>query len=347
MKRAGFLLLAVVPVLVTTAVYCALPEHPARADAGPSAPASRQATGRSGATAERGTDDRRAAAVPAGLAAPGKKELAQQLVASAENSTLDWREAYAYVEDIGDGQGYTAGVIGFCTGTHDLLTLVESYTRKHPDNGLARYLPALRRVDGSDSHEGLDPGFPAAWRHEATVPAFRAAQDAERDRVYFDPAVRQARRDGLGTLGQFIYYDAMVMHGPGTGDYGFYGLRDRALREADPPRGAATRRRTSTRSWTCAARRCGPGTRTATPPASTRRSACSCARGTSVWTRRWYGRCTARRTGCPSPVASARTRRRGAAVVRACGGACQVVRSGTGRQAPSRVPHAIVRDVLE
>ncbi|MFF2098302.1 chitosanase [Streptomyces sp. NPDC058202] len=235
MKRAGFLLLAVVPVLVTTAVYCALPEHPARADAGTSAPASRQATGRSGATAERGTDDRRAAAVPAGLAAPGKKELAQQLVASAENSTLDWREAYAYVEDIGDGQGYTAGVIGFCTGTHDLLTLVESYTRKHPDNGLARYLPALRRVDGSDSHEGLDPGFPAAWRHEATVPAFRAAQDAERDRVYFDPAVRQARRDGLGTLGQFIYYDAMVMHGPGTGDYGFYGLRDRALREADPP----------------------------------------------------------------------------------------------------------------
>ncbi|MGW6211891.1 chitosanase [Streptomyces sp. NPDC055109] len=235
MKRAGFLLLAVVPVLVTTAVYCALPEHPARADAGTSVPASRQATGRSGATAERGTDDRRAAAVPAGLAAPGKKELAQQLVASAENSTLDWREAYAYVEDIGDGQGYTAGVIGFCTGTHDLLTLVESYTRKHPDNGLARYLPALRRVDGSDSHEGLDPGFPAAWRHEATVPAFRAAQDAERDRVYFDPAVRQARRDGLGTLGQFIYYDAMVMHGPGTGDYGFYGLRDRALREADPP----------------------------------------------------------------------------------------------------------------
>ncbi|MFD7681102.1 chitosanase [Streptomyces sp. NPDC060187] len=235
MKRAGFLLLAVVPVLITTAVYCALPEHPARADAGTSAPASRQATGRSGATAERGTDDRRAAAVPAGLAAPGKKELAQQLVASAENSTLDWREAYAYVEDIGDGQGYTAGVIGFCTGTHDLLTLVESYTRKHPDNGLARYLPALRRVDGSDSHEGLDPDFPAAWRHEATVPAFRAAQDAERDRVYFDPAVRQARRDGLGTLGQFIYYDAMVMHGPGTGDYGFYGLRDRALREAEPP----------------------------------------------------------------------------------------------------------------
>ncbi|MEW2164171.1 chitosanase [Streptomyces sp. NPDC007084] len=206
MKRAGFLLLVVVPVLVAAVAYFLVPERQARADS------------------ER-----------AGLAAPAKKELAQQIVASAENSTLDWRQAYGYVEDIGDGQGYTAGVIGFCTGTHDLLTLVESYTRRHPDNGLARYLPALRKVDGSDSHEGLDPGFPAAWRHEATVPAFRAAQDSERDRVYFDPAVRQARHDGLGTLGQFVYYDAMVMHGPGTGDYGFYGLRQRALREARPP----------------------------------------------------------------------------------------------------------------
>lgn len=235
MKRAGFLLLAVVPVLVTTVAYFAVPEHPARADSERAAPGSRQTREGAGARAERSGDGRRIAAVRAGLAAPDKKELAQQLVASAENSTLDWREAYAYVEDIGDGQGYTAGIIGFCTGTHDLLTLVESYTRKHPDNGLARYLPALRRVDGTDSHEGLDPGFPAAWRHEATVPAFRAAQDTERDRVYFEPAVREAQRDGLGTLGQFIYYDAMVMHGPGTGDYGFYGLRARALREAEPP----------------------------------------------------------------------------------------------------------------
>ncbi|MFG2312189.1 chitosanase [Streptomyces sp. NPDC048566] len=229
MKRAGLLLLAVVPVIVTTAAYVAAPEQPAGSGAGRPASASRAAGGESSAKGGRAAPRR------AGLAAPDKKELAQQIVASAENSTLDWRGAYAYVEDIGDGQGYTAGVIGFCTGTHDLLTLVEEYTRDHPDNGLARYLPALRRVDGTDSHEGLDPGFPAAWRQEATVPAFRAAQDTERDRVYFDPAVRRAQRDGLGTLGQFVYYDAMVMHGPGTGAYGFYGLRERALRKALPP----------------------------------------------------------------------------------------------------------------
>ncbi|MEV6018161.1 chitosanase [Streptomyces sp. NPDC051997] len=238
MKRAGFLSFALVPVLMTAAVACTTPEHTAAdAKGNPSPVARSRAAGR--AQAERAP---RATAVastpagtPAGLAAPDKKELAQEIVASAENSTLNWRSAYGYIEDIGDGQGYTAGVIGFCTGTHDLLTLVERYTALHPGNGLARYLPALRAVDGTDSHEGLDPGFAAAWRHEAAVPAFREAQDHERDRVYFDPAVRRAKLDGLGTLGQFIYYDAMVMHGPGTGGDGFYGLRDRALREAKPP----------------------------------------------------------------------------------------------------------------
>jgi chitosanase len=45
----------------------------------------------------------------------------------------------------------------------------------HPDNGLAQYLPALREVDGTDSHKGLDPGFTAAWKAEAKVAAFREA----------------------------------------------------------------------------------------------------------------------------------------------------------------------------
>ncbi|KES04697.1 chitosanase [Streptomyces toyocaensis] len=172
-----------------------------------------------------------------GLASPAKKETAQRIVASAENGTLDWRSAYGYIEDIGDGQGYTAGIIGFCTGTHDLLTLVEEYTGDHPGNGLARYLPALREVDGTDSHEGLDPGFRAAWKAEAKRPEFRAAQDAKRDEEYFDPAVRQAERDGLSALGQFIYYDAIVYHGPGDGPTSFGGIRADAVKRADTPAG--------------------------------------------------------------------------------------------------------------
>ncbi len=57
----------------------------------------------------------------------------------------------------------------------------------------------------------------------------------ELDRVYFDPAVRRAKEDGLGTLGQFIYYDAIVMHGPGQSADSFGGIRARAIARAPTP----------------------------------------------------------------------------------------------------------------
>ncbi|MEU3223922.1 chitosanase [Streptomyces sp. NPDC006976] len=170
-----------------------------------------------------------------GLDDPAKKDIAMQLVSSAENSTLDWKAQYGYIEDIGDGRGYTAGIIGFCSGTGDMLDLVELYTQREPGNVLAGYLPALRDVDGSDSHDGLDPGFPGAWETAAQDPAFQQAQNDERDRVYFDPAVGRAKSDGLGTLGQFIYYDAIVMHGDGGDSTSFGSIRQRALARAATP----------------------------------------------------------------------------------------------------------------
>ncbi|CAM5440054.1 Secreted protein OS=Streptomyces griseomycini OX=66895 GN=FHS37_000259 PE=4 SV=1 [Streptomyces griseomycini] len=165
MKRSGALLLAALPV-IATGLYFVMPTDSADA---PAAPPAADATARSAredagdrAERERAEDDALVAGLPPGLAAPEKKELAQRLVASAENSTLDWRSLYGGIEDLGDGQGYTAGTVGFRTGTHDLLTLVERYSEEHPGNGLERYPPALREVDGTDSHEGLDPGFTAA-----------------------------------------------------------------------------------------------------------------------------------------------------------------------------------------
>lgn len=163
------------------------------------------------------------------------KDIAMQLVSSAENSSLDWRAQYSYIEDIGDGRGYTAGIIGFCSGTGDMLELVAAYTRLAPENPLARFLPALEAVNGSDSHEGLDPGFSAAWATAANDPQFRAAQDAERDTVYFNPAVAIAKADGLRALGQFAYYDAMVMHGPGDDPVSFGGIRKTAMQHAKTP----------------------------------------------------------------------------------------------------------------
>ncbi|MEE1670745.1 chitosanase [Streptomyces sp. NPDC003328] len=175
------------------------------------------------------------AARATGLDDPAKKEIAMKLVSSAENSSLDWKAQYKYIEDIGDGRGYTAGIIGFCSGTGDMLDLVQLYADRKPGNVLARYLPALRDVNGTDSHDGLDPNFPKDWRTAAQDTVFQQAQNDERDRVYFNPAVQQGKADGLGVLGQFTYYDAIVMHGDGDDATSFRNIRKRALRTAKPP----------------------------------------------------------------------------------------------------------------
>jgi chitosanase len=175
------------------------------------------------------------AAAATGLDDPAKKEIAMQLVSSAENSSLNWKSQYKYIEDIDDDRGYTAGIIGFCSGTGDMLDLVELYTERKPDNVLAKYLPALRKVNGTPSHSGLDPNFTKDWVKAASDSAFKKAQDDERDRVYFNPAVKQGKADGIGTLGQFAYYDAIVMHGDGGDSTGFSSIRKRALSKAKPP----------------------------------------------------------------------------------------------------------------
>jgi chitosanase len=167
----------------------------------------------------------------AGLDGRRKKETAFELLSSAENSTLSWRTEFGYIEDLGDGRGYTAGIVGFCSGTSDMLEAVSEYARRRPDNVLTRYLPALRTVDGSDSHAGLDPGFPAAWRAAASDPIFQKVQEDARDWMYFDPARRLAQSDGLRALGQFAYFDAAVMHGVS----GLRGIRAAALRAARSP----------------------------------------------------------------------------------------------------------------
>ncbi|MFC0862648.1 chitosanase [Sphaerimonospora cavernae] len=169
------------------------------------------------------------------LTDPRMKEIAMRIVSSAENSSLDWRAQYGYIEDIDDDRGYTAGIVGFCSGTGDMLDLVELYTKRRPRNVLARYLPALRRVNGSDSHSGLGSKFVKAWKTAARDSAFQRAQEDERDRVYFNPAVAWAKKDGLRALGQFVYFDAIIMHGDGDDPESFGAIRKNALKKARPP----------------------------------------------------------------------------------------------------------------
>jgi len=160
-----------------------------------------------------------------------KKETAMELVSSAENSSLNWRAQYGYIQDIHDGRGYTAGIIGFCSGTGDMLVVVRRFIRLRPHNPLVRFLPALRRDNGTPSHRGLGPKFVAAWKRAAKDPALQRAQRLERDLEYFNPAVALAKSDGLRALGQFAYYDATVVHGFD----GLQAVRARAITHAQLP----------------------------------------------------------------------------------------------------------------
>ncbi len=164
-----------------------------------------------------------------------KKEIAMKLVSSAENSSLDWKAQYAYIEDIGDGRGYTGGIIGFCSGTGDMLEVVSRYYQLAPTATLPGYIAALTTVNGTASHAGLDPGFVPAWQAAAADPLFQQAQNSLHDDWYFNPAVNLAIADGVHALGQFMYYDAMVMHGPGYDVAGFYTIRSNAIAKALTP----------------------------------------------------------------------------------------------------------------
>jgi chitosanase len=168
------------------------------------------------------------------LSDPVKKEAAMQLVSSAENSSLNWKAQYGYIENIGDGRGYTGGIIGFTSGTHDMLELVRHYKTIAPNNVLVKWIPALENVDGTSSTAGLGTAYMNDWRTAATDPKLIQAQNEERDRVYFNPALKQAKADGLGVLGQFIYYDAIVVHGYGWSQ-GYDVIRTNAMKKAKTP----------------------------------------------------------------------------------------------------------------
>lgn len=176
--------------------------------------------------------------VTTGLNAPDKKEIAMQLLSSAENSSLDWRSQYGYIEynvegNTKENRGYTAGLVGFTSATGDMLSLLRYYQQLSPGNILQKYIPPLERAEGSAATTGLGAAFVRDWKLAAGASdgRFREAQDHERDRLYFKPAVALAQSDCLHELGQFAYYDAAVMHGA----EGLNDIRATALKTAQPP----------------------------------------------------------------------------------------------------------------
>ena len=165
------------------------------------------------------------------------------LVGAAENTDSNYSNNYSYIEDIGDHRGYTAGIIGFTTGTDDMVHLVKHYNKINPNNDLKKYEGALKQLskEGSESHKGLE-GFDKAWKNASKNDRdnFVKAQNYVLKHDYMDKAVQAAKDDGLSQLGQYVYFDAIVKHGPGEfkqggykgkdpADWSFDELRERAM----------------------------------------------------------------------------------------------------------------------
>jgi chitosanase len=143
----------------------------------------------------------------------------EQLTTAFENSTTVFQ--YDYIEDIHDGRGFTAGRVGFCTGTGDLIEVVKDYTQKKPNNELAVYLPELERLTTlmykpeAGVTSGL-PGFEKAWVDSAKDQLFRDAQDDIVTSMYLNPALDHAKTLGIkSAIGIGFMYDTIIQHGDG------------------------------------------------------------------------------------------------------------------------------------
>jgi len=160
-----------------------------------------------------------------------------QLTSTAENSTKDWWTEFGYLEDVGDTRGYTGGIAGFTSATGDMLEVVQQYAAAKPTgNVLAPFIPGLQTcastgMGGSASSTAdaqLGNPFKAAWATAATDPVWQTAQQDYRNQVYWTLAYNAAVADGVGALGQALYYDTSINHGPGeagSGDGSFDDIR--------------------------------------------------------------------------------------------------------------------------
>ena len=127
--------------------------------------------------------------------------------------------------DISDGRGITAGIIGFTTGTGDMNDMLGYYNKISPNNHLAGYKDHMDHINGKQ--------FEKDWHnaYKDDKDRFIKAQNHEVKKEVMNDAVKYAKKDGLSQLGQYIYFDALVKHGPGNNyqdaprEWGFQAIR--------------------------------------------------------------------------------------------------------------------------
>lgn len=113
-----------------------------------------------------------------------QKHRCEQYTSIFENDTTELQ--YAYVENIHDGRGFTAGRAGFTTGTGDAYEVVKKYTAHKHSNPLAHFLPELEKLAKSSSGSVAHlSGFETAWKEAAKDPEFHKIQDEVSDEMYY------------------------------------------------------------------------------------------------------------------------------------------------------------------
>jgi chitosanase len=121
---------------------------------------------------------------------------------------------YAYVENLGDGRGYTVTQYGFCTYNSEVSDVIARYAADMPATPLKRFLPHLPPVTHVVDAEALRD-FPHVWKHEIKSSLLLAnACDEEADKLYFRPAMAAAEAAGIrSAIGKAIFYDTWLQHG--------------------------------------------------------------------------------------------------------------------------------------
>jgi chitosanase len=120
---------------------------------------------------------------------------------------------YDYVNNEGDGRGYTCGFNGVTTADGDCLEMLQIYNK----DLMNHFIPALQKLcdDNSDSTSELDHlGFKAAWATACKDPDFIKAQLQHNDETYYNPAVALGAKFGWTTPLQILcLYNVCVQCG--------------------------------------------------------------------------------------------------------------------------------------
>ncbi|HRO48542.1 MAG TPA: chitosanase [Hyphomicrobium sp.] len=147
------------------------------------------------------------------------------------------RPDFGYIEDLGDGRGYTITQYGFVTNEPEAGWIIERYTELASTNSLTPFLPLLPpNASGTDSAKLA--GFARAWRRElARGPLLEQACDETADRLYFNPAMEAADTIGITLpVGRLIFYDTILQHGGGDDPDSFGAISARAQKAVGSPK---------------------------------------------------------------------------------------------------------------